>query len=195
MAIRETRDMGRLKHWLFALLLGLGALSAIAPAHAVERDLPYGPDPEQRLDLAVPAGKGFPTVVFVHGGSLSSGDKSDEDYRNVCASFPAAGIACASMNYRLAPRHTWPAAAEDVADVEILVEPALPHLCRAAGFSCHRCLPSLRSGSCVLARRSARRSSRRRERPRRALRAPPPRPPRPRAGPSRRCGPPAGTRG
>ena len=59
----------------------------------VERDLAYGSHPRQRLDLSTPETKGFPTVVFVHGGSLSSGDKADEDYGKVCRAFPAAGIA------------------------------------------------------------------------------------------------------
>lgn len=81
----------------------------------VERDLSYGPDPLQRLDLSVPATKQFSTVLFVHGGSLASGDKSDEDSRSVCAPFAAAGIGCANVNYRLAPAASWPAPAEDVA--------------------------------------------------------------------------------
>ena len=89
----------------------LGAQSA----PAVERDLAYGADPAQRLDLSVPAAKGFPTLVFVHGGSLSSGDKRDSDYGKVCDAFPAAGIACANVNYRLLPAASWPAPADDVA--------------------------------------------------------------------------------
>jgi acetyl esterase/lipase len=83
-------------------------------AQVVERDLSYGPDPLQRLDLWVTATKQFSTVVFVHGGSLASGDKADEDYGGVCAPFAAAGIGCANVNYRLAPAVSWPAPAEDV---------------------------------------------------------------------------------
>lgn len=89
------------------------SLAALGPT-AVERDLAYGSHPRQRLDLVVPATKGFPTVVFVHGGSLSTGDKADEDYGKVCRAFPAAGIACANVNYRLAADAGWPAPAEDV---------------------------------------------------------------------------------
>ena len=33
----------------------------------------------------------------------------------MCAPFPDSGIACANVNYRLAPAHAWPAQAEDVA--------------------------------------------------------------------------------
>jgi acetyl esterase/lipase len=57
----------------------------------------------------------FSTVLFVHGGSLTSGDKSDDDYRGVCAPFVTAGIGCANVNYRLAFAAPWPAPAEDVA--------------------------------------------------------------------------------
>src|SRR5512140_184822 len=86
-----------------------------ATGQSGSRDIAYGPGPAQRLDLLVPAGKGYSTVLFVHGGSLSTGDKADEDYRDACKPFPAAGIACANANYRLAPQFAWPAQAEDVA--------------------------------------------------------------------------------
>jgi acetyl esterase/lipase len=103
-----------------ALLALLGLLSAAllpraASAQSIERDLSYGPDPAQKLDLTLPAAKNFPTVIFVHGGSLTSGDKSDSDYARVCEPFPSAGIACANVNYRLAPQHSWPAQPEDIA--------------------------------------------------------------------------------
>jgi len=96
---------------LLALLFGLSNVTA-AP---MERDLAYGSHPRQHLDLSVPEAKEFPTVVFVHGGSLATGDKADEDYGQVCRAFPAAGIACANVNYRLASDAGWPAQAEDVA--------------------------------------------------------------------------------
>jgi len=97
------------------VFLWLAVASNAGSAQGLERELAYGPDPNQRLDLSLPPAKRFPTVIFVHGGSLTSGDKADEDYRKVCAPFPDAGIACASVNYRLAPAHPWPAQAEDVA--------------------------------------------------------------------------------
>jgi len=99
----------------FIVLLCVAVSSNAGSAQGVERDLSYGPHPLQRLDLAVPATDHFSTVIFVHGGSLTNGDKSDEDYRGVCTPFAAAGIGCASMNYRLAPATSWPAPIEDVA--------------------------------------------------------------------------------
>ena len=102
---------------LLALLALVSAafIPHVVSAQSVERDLSYGPDPAQKLDLALPAAKNFPTVIFVHGGSLTSGDKADSDYGRVCDPFASAGIACANVNYRLAPQHAWPAQPEDVA--------------------------------------------------------------------------------
>jgi acetyl esterase/lipase len=95
--------------FLFALACNVAAWQRI------ETDVNYGTDAAQKLDLRTPASTGFATLIFVHGGSLTSGDKADSDYGHVCDSFPAAGIACANVNYRLAPLHAWPAQAEDVA--------------------------------------------------------------------------------
>jgi pimeloyl-ACP methyl ester carboxylesterase len=93
----------------------MAATAGSGGSQTMERDLAYGSDPMQRLDLTVPAARGFPTVLFVHGGGLTSGDKAESEYRSVCDPFVASGIGCASMNYRLAPSHSWPAPAEDVA--------------------------------------------------------------------------------
>lgn len=109
-----------------SLLLALALVASPAEAQRAERDLAYGPDPRQVLDLTVPARSGVGTVLFVHGGSLTSGDKSDEDYRGVCAPFARDGLACASMNYRLAPAHPWPRQAEDVASAIAWLRKALP---------------------------------------------------------------------
>ena len=56
------------------------------------------------------------TVLFIHGGSLQeSGERRDSAmYRDVCRPFVAANIACATMDYRLAPQHPWPAMPDDV---------------------------------------------------------------------------------
>jgi acetyl esterase/lipase len=105
------------------LLLVFPATLIAAPAH-VDLDVAYGKDhPAQHLDLFLPAAaKGFATVVFVHGGSLTSGDKRDEDYGRVCSVFVAAGVACASINYRLLQDGAWPAAADDTAAAFVWTE-------------------------------------------------------------------------
>src|SRR5579862_7925996 len=99
------------------ILCALPAAAIAAPAPATELDIAYAKDhAAQRLDLYLPANaKNFATVVFVHGGSLTSGDKRDEDYGKVCPTFVAAGLACASINYRLLKDGAWPASADDTA--------------------------------------------------------------------------------
>ena len=103
---------------ILAALISLTSL--VGPrVFAVERDIPYvrGGGPDQTLDLHVPAGKAFPTVIFIHGGSLQeSGERRTSPvYAAVCAPFVAGGIGCATIDYRLAPTHKWPAMPNDVA--------------------------------------------------------------------------------
>jgi len=84
----------------------------------IERDVLYRPGggPAQTLDLYSPAARGFPTVIFIHGGSLRSGDdRSSAYYARVCEPFSGAGIGCATIDYRVAPAQKWPAMPEDVA--------------------------------------------------------------------------------
>ncbi len=67
-----------------------------------------------KLDAYVPEGVGpFPAVIFVHGGGWSAGDKVGG---NDPLFVPLAnrGIAWFTINYRLAPKHHYPAPVEDV---------------------------------------------------------------------------------
>lgn len=85
----------------------------------VLRDIAYGDDERHRLDVYLPVGKpapeGVPVVIFLHGGGFIRGDKADRaavgDY------FSRHGVLAVLPNYRLGPRHRWPAGAEDVASV------------------------------------------------------------------------------
>ena len=95
------------------VLASVALAAALAPAQV--KEYAYGADPLQKLDLVLPKVEHFTTVIFVHGGSLTDGDKRDSDYAHVCDPFPATGVACANVNYRLAPKNAWPAPAEDVA--------------------------------------------------------------------------------
>jgi acetyl esterase len=80
----------------------------------VEKDVSYGADPLQKLDVWRPAGaqKGAPVVVFVHGGYFVRGDKAGSD--NVPAYFSRHGILGVNINYRLAPKVTFPAESLDL---------------------------------------------------------------------------------
>jgi acetyl esterase/lipase len=125
---RPAQGIKRMKH--FALAIGIAfSLLAVAPARGdsqstvksgVERDIAYlpGATPDQRLDLYLPqAARGFPTVVFFHGGSLQeSGERSSSPmYAHVCEPFVRSGVACATVDYRLAPAYKWPAMPDDAA--------------------------------------------------------------------------------
>src|SRR5205085_12498504 len=85
------------------------------------------PTPEQHFDVFWPAGPPKATVLFIHGGNLlESGERrSSPAYRNVCKPFVAAGIACASMDYRLFPSYRWPAMPEDVASAVAALRPRI----------------------------------------------------------------------
>ena len=103
-------------------LLAIIILSPFAPSPArePERNRPYvgGGTPDQVLDFEAPAGvSGFPTIIFIHGGSLQEGGerRTSPVYARVCEPFLAARMACATIDYRLAPTHKWPAMPLDAA--------------------------------------------------------------------------------
>lgn len=99
---------------LTALTFGVAGASA-QPRPTL--DVPYVEDasPKQHLDLYTPEARDFPTLVFVHGGSLTSGDRKDEPHAEICGTFSRLGVGCAAASYRLADDAPWPAQPRDVA--------------------------------------------------------------------------------
>lgn len=86
-----------------------------APPAPGTRELAYGADPKQRLDLLVPPNaKRAPLLLFVHGGGWSIGDKRTGAGVKA-AHFSAQGWAFASANYRLVPQATVEQQAADIA--------------------------------------------------------------------------------
>jgi acetyl esterase len=84
----------------------------------VVRDLPYGDDPRQRVDVYRPLAANSQSraaMIFMPGGGFIRGDKSERE--NVGQYFARHGFVVAVANYRLAPAHTWPAGALDVVSV------------------------------------------------------------------------------
>ncbi|WP_293913254.1 alpha/beta hydrolase [Deinococcus sp.] len=114
----------RLTISLTLLALGGAVLTACNPAIPVNaavnlsglkvsRDLKYGPDVRNVLDVYEPQGGGQnrPVVLFIHGGSWNSGSKAE--YVFVGESLARAGYVTAVMNYRLAPLHPYPDYVQD----------------------------------------------------------------------------------
>lgn len=114
-------------------------LLALAPKDGVEvtRDVAYGADPRQQLDVfvkstvkevvrdavqdiekqttGVTARK--PVIVFLHGGAFVDGERnrSEEVYSNVLYYFARHDMVGINLEYRLAPEHPYPSASEDLA--------------------------------------------------------------------------------
>lgn len=92
-----------------------GPVGVEAPAQKFT-DVAYAQaSPSQVLDLFLPARHGEPIalVVYVHGGAFMGGDKGDQ-LRQLPGLLDA-GIAMATVNYRLSGEATFPAGAADVA--------------------------------------------------------------------------------
>jgi acetyl esterase/lipase len=71
-------------------------------------------DVRHKLDLYLPRGhKGFPVLVFVHGGGWTKGSK--EGFAKLGSLLARNGIGTAVTNYRLSPQVQHPAHAQDVA--------------------------------------------------------------------------------
>lgn len=65
-----------------------------------------------QLDIARPAAEGpYPVVVYFHGGAFAIGSK--RTHRAVAAAYASQGYLVCNVDYRLAPEHPFPAAAQD----------------------------------------------------------------------------------
>jgi acetyl esterase/lipase len=96
---------------------------AALPDAQIFRDISYDAmtgSPKQRLDLYTPASPGWPTVVFVHGGSWTEGDRAlkfggADVYGNIGRFLAQHGYGTAVISYRLIPDVDWRTQADDVA--------------------------------------------------------------------------------
>ncbi len=88
------------------------------------RDLAYGSDPKQRIDILTPTAKSSKprtVVIFVHGGGWVGGDKhapGDDLYENVILWAAKQGMVGVNVNYRLADykngRNLYPTQEQDL---------------------------------------------------------------------------------
>ena len=82
----------------------------------VERDLPYGPRPRQRIDAYLPTQPKGPILVMVHGGAWAFGDKSEAPMILPKARhWTAQGFVVVSVNYPMVPQADPLEQARDVA--------------------------------------------------------------------------------
>jgi acetyl esterase/lipase len=86
------------------------------PRHMqIIRNVAYGPETRNRLDIwrlsTTPANA--PVVFYIHGGAWTFGDKREQG-RPMLHEFVERGWIAVVCNYRLAPRHPWPAQMVDV---------------------------------------------------------------------------------
>jgi len=79
------------------------------------RNVTYGPEQRHRLDVwrTSTTPKDAPVIFYIHGGAWTFGDKREQG-RPMLHEFVRRGWVAVACNYRLAPRHTWPAQIEDV---------------------------------------------------------------------------------
>ncbi|HEV7415680.1 MAG TPA: alpha/beta hydrolase, partial [Tianweitania sediminis] len=99
----------------------LGLLNAVLPKDAGSRllakDIAFGAEPRQRLDVYGPleaaAGNRQDVVVFVYGGSWASGSRSDYSFAG--RAFASQGFVTVIADYRLVPDHPYPDFVKDTA--------------------------------------------------------------------------------
>ncbi len=95
-----------------------------APKDGVDalKDIAYGEDVRQRLDVFVPQKRPAkaPVIVYFHGGGYVAGERSPLPgliYDNVPIFFARQGFVGVNATYRLAPDHKWPSGGADVGKV------------------------------------------------------------------------------
>ena len=124
--VRRTgmrRGMIRLLPLILLLPLAIAACSPLKTFDALvpkdgggelaERGIDYGTDPRQKLDVYVPKATGTerPVVVFIYGGSWSSGTR--DGYQFAGRALAAQGFVVVIPDYRLVPQVRFPGFVQD----------------------------------------------------------------------------------
>jgi acetyl esterase/lipase len=97
--------------------------------YSVTRDVAYGSEPQQRLDIYVPDKGGSaapaPVLIFYYGGSWRIGDK--DQYHWVGQTFASRGIVTVLPNYSLYPPALYPSFVNDAAKAAVFVHENIAH--------------------------------------------------------------------
>lgn len=98
-----------------SVLTAFNTLTPRDPAVHAGRDIAYGADPRQTLDVYTPhtTGGPAPMLVFFYGGGWTSGHR--QDYGFAAHAFAARGFVTVVPDYRLAPQNPYPAFVQDAA--------------------------------------------------------------------------------
>lgn len=93
----------------------IAATALVQPAN-VDRDVLFSRagGEELRMDIFRPkvSDRATPAMVVIHGGAWISGRR--QDMHELARMYAERGVLAASVSYRLAPKHRWPAMIDDV---------------------------------------------------------------------------------
>lgn len=123
--------LNTLSRWLItALFVGAATAGTAQPADAVRvlRNVSYGADARQKLDVYLPAKPTGPLILMVHGGAWAVGDKASPDVvrQKVKHWVDGMGYVLVSANYRLLPAAKPVDQAGDVARALAYVQQQIP---------------------------------------------------------------------
>lgn len=108
----------------------LSAVNALMPSDGgsrlAARDVAYGADPRQRLDVYAPesGATAAPVMMFIYGGGWNDGAKAD--YAFVGHAFAARGFVTVVPDYRLTPQVRFPEFVDDCASALRWVQDMIP---------------------------------------------------------------------
>ena len=89
-------------------------------------NLQYSQKHTEKLDVYLPDGDGFTTVVYFHGGGLKVHARAKENFVEIAHSFVKKGYAFVSVDYRIYPDAKFPDFLEDGAAAVAFVKERIP---------------------------------------------------------------------
>lgn len=125
-----TRLLQTLACLLFLAVPFTAAADSLPPGVTLKRNVAYGPDDDQRMDIYLPANAAnAPILLMAHGGGWKRGDKAmDRVVDNKLARWAPKGIIFVSVNYRMQPEAPPLTQAEDVARALAALQKMAPEI-------------------------------------------------------------------